>query len=205
MKIIVNESQYKKIILETRTKKITNTIKKLKDFFDELSTDVKTQIGLDINFLATWGVTIAGFVSPISKFMEGLYPELSKTELALLCTGIILTYYQSNKDKLKLVLDKIKEGNLVSKFNVMLSKAEELKNVFINFIDSLAIPLAKISNMLAYTFIIPIIPDLYDMAQGYDGMGISELSNRVLMFFGTTVIGNLIKKLLQEIVKRFKS
>ena len=205
MKIILTESQYKKLILENLGKETINKLKSLQEFFDNVSSESKKQIGLDLGFLATWGVTIAGFVRPISEFMKGEVPELTGTEITLLSTGVILTYFTSNKDKLSKVLDLIKEKNLIFEFDVVLEKADKLKNVFFAFIDSLAIPISKISNMLAYTFIIPIIPELYEMAQGNESIDVSEMVGRVLGFVGITYGGNLTKRLLNEIVRRFKS
>lgn len=205
MKIILTESQYKKLIIENLGEGVVTKLKSLQKFFDNVSSESKKQIGLDLGFLATWGVTIAGFVRPISEFMKGEFPELTSTELVLLSTGIIMTYFTSNKEKLRKVLDLIKEKSLVFEFDTMLEKAEKLKNTFLAFIDSLAVPVSKISNMLAYTFIIPIIPELYEMAQGNESMEVSEMIGRVLGFVGVTYGGNLTKRLLNEIVRRFKS
>jgi len=205
MKIIVNESQYRNLLIEETSKNTINKLKDLKKFFVDLKKDVKKQIGLDLAFLSTWGVTIAGFVRPIAEFMEGNYPNLTQTEITLLSTGIILTYYQSNKEKLIKVLNDIKEKGLVFEFDAMLEKAEILKNTFIKFIDSLAIPIARISNMLAYTFLIPLVPELYEMAQGHSSMDLKNFLMRIVSFIGVTLSGNLIKKLIKAIVKRFKS
>jgi len=205
MKFILTESQYKKIIFEERTNNVVSKLQSLKKFFNNVSSESKKQIGLDLEFLSTWGVTIAGFVRPISEFIKGNYPELTNTELALLSTGVILTYFTTNKEGLKKVLDKIKEKSLIQEFDHTLNKASELKDYFISFIDSLAIPVSKISNMMAYTFIIPIIPELYEYAQGHSSMEIEEMIKRVIGFVGVTLSGSIIKNLLQEIVKRFKN
>ena len=205
MKIIITESQYKKILFESRTKSIENKINKLKEFFKNISNEVKDQIGLDLNFLATWGVTIAGFVSPVQQYISGSFPELSNLDLALISTGIILTYYQSNKRMLSKVLEKIKERELIFEFDKSLEVATKLKDVFFNFVNSLAIPVSKISNMLAYTFLIPLIPDLYEVAQGVDSLNIKETILRILSFIGISFSGVFVKRLIQEIVKRFKS
>lgn len=205
MKFILTESQYKKILFEERTNNVSSKLQSLKKYFNTVSTESKKQIGLDLEFLATWGVTIAGFVRPISEFIKGNYPELTNTELALLSTGVILTYFTSNKDGIKKVLEKIKENSLIQEFDHMLEKASELKEYFISFIGSLAIPVSKISNMMAYTFIIPIIPELYEYAQGHSSMEIEEMIKRVIGFVGITLSGSMIKNLLKEIVKRFKN
>ena len=201
MKIIVNESQYKKLLFEETSKNGLSKLKELKTFFNDLMKNVKKQIGLDLGFLATWG----GFMRPIAEFMEGNYPDLTQTEIALLSTGIILTYYQSNKELLRGILIKIKENGLIQEFNHMLEKSEHLKNAFINFISSLGVPVARIANMMAYTFLIPLIPELYEIAQGYGQMELKEFTMRIIMYLGITFMGNLIRSLIGAIVTRFKS
>jgi hypothetical protein len=59
--------------------------------------------------------------------------------------------------------------------------------------------------MLAYTFIIPIIPQLYELAQGYGDAEISEIVKRIVMFLSVSFSANIIKRLMYSIVKRFKS
>jgi hypothetical protein len=205
MRITITESQYKKLIVENLSKESVSNLKSLQRFFQTVSEETKKQIGLDLGFLSTWGVSIAGFVKPVSDFMEGKYPSLSGSDLALLSTGIILTYYTSNKEKLKMVLEKIKEKLLIQEFDFMLGKCELLKRTFFNFIDSLALPFAKMSNMLAYTFLIPIIPQLYEMAQGYGETEISDIVKRIIMFVSISLAGNFAKRIIYSIVKRFKS
>lgn len=204
MKIILTESQYKNLLVETISGESVGILKSLKKFFIGVAQETKTQIGLDLSFLTTWGVTIAGFVKPVSDFMEGNYPSLSKTDLALLSTGIILTYYTNNKEKLKIVLDEIKKRLLIQEFDTMLGKAELLKKTFFGFIESLALPMNKISNMLAYTFLIPIIPQLYEIAQGYGAEEIPNIIKRIIMFVSVSFSGIVTKKLINSIVRRFK-
>jgi len=205
MKIIITESQYKKILLESRAKNLENKIDELKDFFKKVSSESKKQIGLDLSFLTTWGVTIAGFVSPVQQYISGSFPELSNSDLALLSTGIIITYYESNKEMLHKVLEKIKERGLIFEFDKTLEIAAKLKETFFNFVNSLAIPVSKISNMLAYTFLIPLIPDLYEVAQGNEPLDLRETILRIVSFVSVSFSGAFVKRLIQEIVKRFKS
>ena len=205
MKIIISESQYKKILLEERENNLKEKLKNLKSFFKRVSEDTKNQVGMDLNFLTTWGVTIAGFVMPVSDFIEGKFPEMSSTDLSLISTGIILTYYHSNKEMLGKVLNKIKEKELVFEFDSALNAADKLKNVFLSFVESLAIPTSKISNMLAYTFLIPILPELYEAAQSGSSVDVKEMVVRSLAFLAVSFDGNFAKRLMMEIVKRFKS
>lgn len=206
MKIIIKESQYKKIILESVNKNMSDKLESLKEFFTEISKEIKNQIGLDLTFLSTWGVTISGFAKPVSDFIKGEFTEISNENLILLTVGLILTYFQSNTEKLKIVLDEIKKRNLVFEFDSMLNAAEKLKKTFYSFIESLALPVLKYSNILAYTFVIPLLGDFYNLVSGnFSEIDINEII-RIISGYGIiNLSGILIKKLLESIVKRFKS
>lgn len=206
MKIIVKESQYRKILLEERKNGIQKKISELKSFFNDLVDGIKKQIGLDLSFLSTWGVTIAGFVKPINDFIQNKYEGISNQDLLLMSVGLVLTYYQSNKDRLKKVLDKMKERDLEKEFNSMLNVSERLRKVFVSFIESLAVPTLKFANILAYTFIIPLIGDLLNLVMGEpESIDPSEVVKRIAGYFTLNIGGEIVKKLLLAIVKRFKS
>ena len=153
----------------------------------------------------TWGATLGGLVSPVSKFIEGKYPDMSSTDLALLSTGIILTYFSSNKIGLSKVLTKIKELNLIQEFDHMAEMTKKLKDTFLNFIDSLAVPVGRLTNMLAYSFLIPLLPDIYELAQGSTGVEVSEIVKRIVGFIGVSVLGVSVKNLIISIVRRFRN
>ena len=205
MKIIISESQHKRILMENINSDLEKRFQNMKKFTKNVISEAKKQINLDLSFLLTWGSTLGGLMGPVSDYIEGKYPELSNTDISLLCTGAILTYFTNNKEGLTKVLDKIKEKSLIQEFDYMLEKTGELKNVFISFIDSFAIPVNKLSNMLAYAFLIPILPELYEMSQGFGEHDIMELFKRILYFVGVSVSGVFLKNLLLSIVNRFKT
>ena len=206
MKVLISEHQYKHLVVENTNSKITNQLEKMKSFTKDLSIKSKKQLGFDLKFLLTWGATIGGLMSPVSDFISGEYPELSDKDLTLLMIGCVLTYFTDNKEKLNVVLEKIKKEGLVKVFDSMLLKVDELKNTFLSFIDSLSITTHSLSNMLAYTFLIPILPQLYDMSvSGVDPNDISEITKRIVLFFGSTVSGLTIKELISKIVDKFKT
>lgn len=205
MKIIISESQNKKILMENINSELEKRFQDMRKFTKNIISEAKKQINLDLSFLLTWGATLGGLMGPVSEYIKGKYPELSSTEIALLCTGAVLTYFTTNKEGLSKVLEKIKEKSLIQEFDHMLEKTSELKDVFISFIGSFAIPVNKLSNMLAYSFLIPILPELYEMAQGFGDHDIMELFRRIFYFAGVSVSGVFLKNLLFSIVNRFKS
>jgi hypothetical protein len=205
MKIIITESQHKKILLESASENAMNKLETIRSFFIDLLKIVKKQFGIDLEFLLTWGTTIGGFVQPVSEFIKGEFPDITITNLALISTGVIITYFTSNKKLLGKVVEKIKENGMIYEFNQMLKKAGELKKVFFAFVESLGLPMAKIANMLAYSFLIPIIPELYEFAQGHSDIDVVDTVKRIVSYLGLTTLGFSIKKLIDSVVERFKS
>jgi hypothetical protein len=206
MNIIITESQYKYILLEERSNGIGSTLKDLKSFTTKVLKSTEKQVGLDFEFLFTWGSTIGGFIKPISDFIKEEEINISDTDLFLILTGIILTYFSSNKKYLNKILLKIKENGLVSIFDKALSKSENLERVFLSFMDSLGVTIHKLSNMIAYAFLIPLIPDLYELStSNLSDTDLGEITKRILSFGGITLSGIAVKELIKKIIKRFKS
>jgi hypothetical protein len=88
----------------------------------------------------------------------------------------------------------------------MLSTTTNLKDTFLSFIGSLNITMSKISNMLAYTFLIPILPQLYEMANmGFDQATVNQIIKRLLSY--GTIIGSsiVVREIIKKVVNRFKN
>ena len=207
MKIAVTEHQKKFIITESISEEFNSIIERGYNFTKEILEKSAEQIGINIQFAITWGASIGGMVGPLNDFIKNTESEMSDIEISLLLTGIIASYYVDNKEYVKKILTKIKEEGLSEVFLRVFKKSQELKNAFFDFIESLNITLHKVTNIMSYTFIIPIIPMLYDMAtnSNLDGEQISEIAKRLASFGVLTVSGILVKELINKIIKRFKS
>jgi uncharacterized membrane protein len=207
MKIAVTEHQKKFIITESISEEFNSIIERGYNFTKEILEKSAEQIGINIQFAITGGASIGGMVGPLNDFIKNTESEMSDIEISLLLTGIIASYYVDNKEYVKKILTKIKEKGLSEVFLRVFKKSQELKNAFFDFIESLNITLHKVTNIMSYTFIIPIIPMLYDMATGsnLDGEQISEIAKRLASFGVLTVSGILVRELINKIIKRFKS
>jgi hypothetical protein len=206
MKIIISESQNKMLLTESFVRRISDSIKQLTTFSKKVLNDASEQTGLDFGFMLSWGATLGGLMMPVSKFIEGEYPELSSTDISLLITGAIVTYYTSNKKILGELLEIIKEKGLVKIFDDVLRTTNKLRTVFLSFIESLNVTMGNLANMLAYTFIIPVLPQLYQMAQeGFSSEDTSLIIKRLLSYGIITVSGIILKSLVTKILNRFKN
>lgn len=206
MKVIINENQKKLILSESISGKLSTSIKNMEKFTKDIVTECKKTTGIDFSFLLSWGATLGGLFIPVTEFIKGEHPELTSTEISLLITGAMVTYYSSNKEMLGKLLNKIKEKGLVEIFDEVLESTQTLKETFLSFIESLNVTTSKLSNMLAYTFLIPILPKLFELSQmRYDQDIINEIVKR-LIGYGIVIVSSVtLTEIVNKIIKRFRS
>ena len=205
MDLILTESQFIKLLKEQQEKEITGIFEKSRNFTKKFLKDVKKQFGIDFTFLLTWGSVIGGFVGPISNYMEDRYSNLSESDITLICFGITLTFFSSNKEKLHKVLEIIKEKKLITFFDRAILKSYELRDAMFNFLDSLNITFSKVSNMIAYTFLIPLVPLLKDISDlDLSEQQVNLIVTGVSHYTGGIFASNLLTTLIDKIIKRFK-
>jgi hypothetical protein len=182
-------------------------VKQNYEFAKNVINQTSEQIGLNLQFLITWGASIGGFVGPLNEFIQGKFPDLSEMEVSLILTGIIATYYIDNKKLVAKILNEIKGLGLMGEFTSVLRKSSQLKETFIQFIESLNITLHKVTNIMSYAFIIPIIPLIYNSAvnMSIDSKDVKELALRIGAFGLLTVSGIVVKELFSKLIKRFSN
>jgi hypothetical protein len=206
MSVIINENQKKILIKESLIKDISDTVKNNFEFAKEILQASKEQMGINLQFLLTWGASIGGFVGPLTQFVEGENPELTPTQITSIMIGITATYYLDNKKTIYEILKKIKEDGLGEVFVKTLKKAEKLKSSFLSFIESLNLTFHKVSNMMTYTFIIPLVEKILHLSQSGEisDQDIRQLVLRIGSFGLLTVSSIAVVNLVKRMVKRFR-
>jgi hypothetical protein len=206
MRIVITESQKRRILLESTGEELGNVIKQNANRIKKIVDEAQGQIGMNLQFLLTWGAGIGGFVGPIEDFVKGRFPELNEMQITLILIGVIATYFFENKKFVSTIYNKIQEEGLSKVFEKVLKKSDELRSTFLDFIESLGIVFHKITNMMSYTFIIPLIPMIYQMtADGLtDGVDLKQLTTRIIGFTGLTISGILFKEMIVKMVRRFR-
>ena len=205
--ILITESQKRVLLRESVNKEVGDMVKQNYEFAKNVINQTSEQIGLNLQFLITWGASIGGFVGPLNEFIQGKFPDLSEMEVSLILTGIIATYYIDNKKLVAKILNEIKGLGLMGEFTSVLRKSSQLKETFIQFIESLNITLHKVTNIMSYAFIIPIIPLIYNSAvnMSIDSKDAKELTLRIGAFGLLTVSGIVVKELFSKLIKRFSN
>jgi hypothetical protein len=204
--LLINESQKKLILTESVNRELTDIVKKNYEFVKKVISVSSEQIKLNLEFLLTWGASIGGFVGPLNDFIVGKYPNLSDIELSLIITGVIMVYFTDNKKMVKSIIDKINQDGLTKPFKELLNKGEILKTTFLKFISSLNLTLHKVTNIMSYSFIIPLIPMLYEsiLSGVITSDNAKEIALRIGAFGLLTVSGVIIRELFIKLINRFQ-
>ena len=204
---IITEEQKKLIINESIGSELGEIVKENYEFVKDILKKASEQIGVNLEFAITWGATIGGLVGPLNDFVMGVSPEINDVELSLLLTGVIAVIYFDNKKLITTILEKIKEKGLEDIFKTTLKKGEELKNVFVTFIQSLNLTTHKIINIVSYTFIVPLIPQLFELAHNgeFTETDIRQIALRLSSFGVLTVSSLIIRELVNKMLERFKN
>ena len=212
MKIIIAESQRRLLLQEIKlddvTSKIGSVVNAYQKKYEKLLEDVKdvfgktkTDITNQLTFLVTWGSGIGAFIGPVQEFVNGEFPTLNPKQVTLLLIGVIATFFVEKGNLLKEIKSKIKESNLENEFERTLKKSDELKNTFEIFIKSLGKTSLTMLNMLSYTFLLPLIPEIYDYIVDAKQINVKEFVSRIISFTSFTLAKSVIEK-IENVVSR---
>ena len=205
IQVIINENQKKYLLVESLNDVISTKIKEMADFTKKTLKESSKQVGINMEFLFGWGAAIGGFMGPVNDYVKGKHPHLNDLELSLIISSLVIIYYTDNKELVGIMFKELKSRNLMDIFKDAKNKASQLFKTFIEFIQSLNVQLHKVTNILSYTFIIPILPMLWDVAKSgqFNYQETTEIATRLVGFAVITVSGIVLKNLMWKMIKRF--
>jgi len=205
MNILITESQERMILNESIGRELGDILRRNSNLGKLISNQIKEVMGNDKIGLLTFGSSVGGLMGPVGEFLAGNYPTMNDLEISLLLTGVIATFFYNSPKLIKKITSLIKDKNLETEFEVALSKTQELKDVFYEFMESLNITFFKVSNVLGFTFLIPLLPYIHELSGG--NLTINDITNiaKMLTSYGfVTISAATLKEILTKIIKRFK-
>lgn len=205
MDLVIKESQYRKILLETVKKGIEGSSEENKNIIKNAVASVKKHFGIDLKFILTYSVTIGGLMGPVQQIVQSEIPNISEKNLSLLIVGTIMSYYYNNSDKLNQILRLIRDNGLINEFNLMLEKTSNLKYAFFDFVSSLGVNIGTMSNILAFTFLLNVMSTLLKFAQNdFSEMETEKLIIGMIGYFGTLASKEITQEIVKRMILRFK-
>lgn len=205
MNILITETQQRMILTESIGRELGDILKKNSDLGQLISNQIKEVIGNDKIGLLTFGASVGGLMGPVGEFIEGKYPTMNDVEISLLLTGVISTLFYNSPKLIKRITSLINDKGLTSEFDVALAKTNELRDSFYEFIESLNITFFKITNVLGFTFLIPLLPYIHEISNGTITMSDINKIVKMLISYGViTISAATLKEIMVKIIKRFK-
>jgi hypothetical protein len=205
MSILITETQQRMILTESIGRELGEILKKNSDIGKIITTQIKDIIGTDKVGLLTFGASIGGFIGPVNDFLQGKYPTLNDGEISLILTGVIATFFYSSPKLIKRIKDKIKNDGLETEYETALTKSKELLDTFFDFMDSINITLFKVTNVLGFAFLLPLLPYIHEMSSGHlTASDINKITKLLISYGVITISSATLKEILTKLIKRFR-
>jgi len=204
MNYIITEHQMKIIAEGVTGTKFGENMRRLYSFSARLISKVEKKYGINLRLLSTWGPAVGGLVMPLDNFIKTRNFNFTEQQTALVLAGIAATLFLDNKSVLTKILNKIKEEGIIDGFKEVLGYGKELKKVFVRFMESLSTSINSVSEILSYSFLIPIIGDIQNMlGKNPDIMESSKLIGERLLSSGVVIVGAVtLIEVINKILRR---
>lgn len=207
MDFLIKESQLRLILQEQDQSKMGDYMKEMYSYTTNLVDRAKSIYGLNLKLLLTWGASVGGFVLPLDNFIKTGRFDLNEAQQTLILVGIACSVFYDNSRALKLIYKKIKEQGLEDVFKEVLIKSKNLKNSFSKFLDSANVTISSSLDLVAYSFLIPIITDILNASM--NGGDINTMSKTIakrliasgVVIVSQSVLSDAIKKLIKKLTR----
>jgi hypothetical protein len=206
MEFLITESQLKTILTEQDKSKMTEYMKELYSFTEDIVNRVKTIYGINLKMLLTWGTSVGGLMMPLDEFIKTGGFNLNEQQQILILAAVASSLFFENKRGMSKLIEKIKEENVLPEFERALSKGKELKSAFVGFLDSINVTMGMLMEVAAYSFLVPIIFDIFSMAESSTNLRQTTLQivERLLASGVIALSGQALTVTIRKILKRFK-
>jgi hypothetical protein len=204
MEIIITENQKKLLLLSESMKKVGDIIKHMSNVGIETIKTANENFKFDLKILLTFSAAIGGIFGPLNEFVSGSFPHLSEENVLLITLAVIMVIVTEHTGNVKKLLLEIKNRNLQKEFNTTLEVGTDLKNSFLDFVNSLNLTFSKVTVMMSYAFLIPILDILLDLSKDNSTDSIKEIVYRMGLSLGTHFSAIFLREIITKIIERFR-
>jgi hypothetical protein len=206
MEFLITETQLKTILTEQDKSKMTEYMKELYSFTENLVNRAKAIYGLNLKMLLTWGASVGGILLPLDEYIKTGDFNLNEEQRILILVGVVSTLFFENKRGMGKLIEKIKEEGILPQFEQILSKGDELKTSFIRFLGSINVTVGSLIEIAAYSFLVPIIFDIFAIGESSTNLRQSalQITERLVASGVIALGGQALTTTIRKMLKRFK-
>ena len=206
MEFLISESQLRTILMEQDESRMTNYMKRLHSFTNNLVGRVFKKYGIKAKMLLTWGTSVGGFLLPLDHFIKTGDFNIDEDQRNLILTGIAFIIFFENKRGIGTILKKIKEEGLEDTFKIILNKASDLKSAFVDFLSSANIKVGTLMDTISYSFLIPIITDIQSIITRTSNLKEASIiiAERLVASGVVLLSAEMLSKIIKKIITKIK-
>jgi len=156
MKVILTESQYRKLLKENFDQKVSSSLSRMHEFSKKVVGDASMQLRFDFRFLVTYGAGIGAILQSVFDYLQGNFNGLDDTQIAGLAVMAVGVVFYENKD-LRDPKSVINSLGLDKELESAVSFTDKLKLKFAHLLKLLGMSIHRVSNIVSYSFLIPIL------------------------------------------------
>jgi len=206
MDFLITEEQLKTILMEQDKSKMTTYMKQLHSFTSNIVNRAMKTYGINLKMLLTWGTSVGGLMMPLDNFIRDGNFNLTDDQRALVLSGIAFIIFFEGRAGIKTIMKKIKDEGIENEFDEVLAKTKKLKIAFEEFLWSLKFSMGTALDTVAYSFLIPIITDIYQASMSIINVNeAAALITERLLASGVVVVGKeVLSTLIRKLIKKFR-
>lgn len=205
MKVIISESQYRRLIVESTKDKILSTTEKNYQSFLSIFKTASAQLRDSFRFLVTYGAGIGALVGPVTQYLQQEYPTLNREQIAALFIMAVSIIFFETKN-LKDSKEWIKVRNLDDELESAKDYVAKLKNKMKNILNVSGASIYRTMDILSYTFLLPIFSTLLNIMtnQEIDNDLMTDIFEPLVSSGLITLSASAIKEFIDRLIEKMK-
>ena len=161
-------------------------------------------MGIQLQFVGTFGFGISGMFGMVKDVLEGQYPSLSEGEIILIFLSA-LSYLSINTIKdIQRLREEVKGRDLDGYVNKVVELLKDFENISLKILEKAGFTMSSLSELLGYTFLLVPILDITNRIIGEVGFDVGAISSYLkgaLVSVGIFYIKNLFNSLVLRLKK----
>ena len=162
-------------------------------------------MGVQLQFVGTFGFGISGMFGMVKDLLEGKYPSLSEGEIILIFLSA-LSYLSINvvKDISQLKSELTKRG-LGDYLNKTVEVLKDFENISLKIVEKAGFTVSSLSELLGYTFLLVPILDITNKLieeSGFDVVSLASYLKGALISVGIFYIRNVFNSLVIRLKRK---